>query len=197
MDFKRHFEITWKLTLQFIAPLILMTLILSIVTLLSFGILMPVVMAGYFHAILLIVREGRKPQVQDLFSQMRLFLPLFVFSVAVFFAVMTGFLFLVVPGILIALAVSYFCLYLLPLMTDRNLPIMEAIRASYALTTKGPVTDQIVVFILFVGISALGGSVFIALLFTQPLATIFLMSVYEELTASQDPTPGHPVMRFE
>jgi len=33
---------------------------------------------------------------------------------------------------------------------------------------------------LFLGISAAGSAVFIGSLFTQPLATVFLLSVYEE-----------------
>ena len=111
---------------------------------------------------------------------MNLFFPLLGFGIVVLFAVVIGFMLLVVPGILIALAASYLCLYMLPLMTDRGLSLTEAVKESYRMTTKGNIGDQAVVFILFIGISALGGSVFIAWLFTQPLASVFLMSVYDE-----------------
>jgi len=180
MDFKKHIETAWRLTIRFIAPLIIMTLLLSVVGFLTLGILGPVTLAGYFQSILLMVREGREPKVQDLFSEMRLFFPLLAFGIVVVLAIFVGFLMLVLPGFLIALGVGYFCLYMLPLMTDERMSLMDAVRGSFQLTTQGQLVDQVAVFILFVGISAVGGSVFIAWLFTQPLATVFLMSVYED-----------------
>jgi hypothetical protein len=182
MDFKRHFERTWKITIEFIAPLILMTVVMSLACLVTFGILTPVLMAGYLQSILLMLREKRKPEIRDLFSQMALFFPLLGFGIVILFAVIIGFILLVVPGILVALFASFFCLYMLPLMTDRGLSLTEAVKESYRMTAKGQIGDQLVVFVLFIGISALGGSVFIAWLFTQPLASVFLMSVYDDMT---------------
>ena len=179
MDFKYHLEIAWKMTLQYIAPLIFMTLAMIAISFITLGILAPVTMAGYMHSILLLIREGREPKVQDIFSHMRLFLPLFIFGVVVFIITMIGMMLLFLPGALFLLAVSFCCIYMLPLMTDRNLGLIDAVKESYAIVTKEKLVDHIVVFILFVAISAIGSSVFIGSLFTQPLATIFLLSVYE------------------
>ena len=197
MDFKYHLEIAWKITLQYIAPLIFMTLAMIGISFITLGILAPVTMAGYMHSILLLIREGREPKVQDIFSHMRLFLPLFIFGVVVFIITMIGMMLLFLPGVLFLLAVSFCCIYMLPLMTDRNLGLIDAVKESYAMITKEKLVDHIVVFILFVAISAIGSSVFIGSLFTQPLATIFLLSVYETLgkaapvTAPEAP-PGPP-----
>jgi len=180
MDFKKHFERAWNLTLKYIVPLILMTIVMGIVSFFTLGILAPVTMAGYFQSILLMIREDREPQITDIFSQMRLFFPLLIFGIAVFFVTMIGFLLFVLPGIIIAVGVGFICLYMIPFMTDKKLGIMEAIKESYNTTIKGKITDHIVVFILFIGISAVGSSVFIGWLFTQPLATILLLSVYED-----------------
>ena len=60
------------------------------------------------------------------------------------------------------------------------------------MVTKEHVVDHVVVFILFVGISAIGSSVFIGSLFTQPLATLFLMSVYNRLGKPAPVTPPEP-----
>ena len=180
MNFKYHLETAWNMTLKFIAPLIFMTLVMLLLWFFTIGILAPVTMAGYMHSILLMLRDGREPKIQDLFSQMKLFLPLLGFSILVFIATMIGFMLLVLPGIIISLAVSFCCLYMLPLMTDKELGLFEAIKESYTMTTQGVFVDQIVVLILFLGISAAGSAVFIGSLFTQPLATIFLLSVYEE-----------------
>jgi hypothetical protein len=187
MDFKLHFEKAWKLTFRFIVPLLLLTLVMVGVSFLSLGILAPVTMAGYFQSLLLLVREGREPRVQDVFSQMRLFWPLLGFSILFFIAAGIGFLLLVLPGILITLGVSFACLYMLFFMTDRRLNLVEAVRQSYDLTVRGRIADQIVVFVIFMGLSSIGSSLFILWLLTQPLATVFLASVYEELQGEREP----------
>ena len=180
MDFKKHLETAWHLTLSNIAPLILMTLAMAVVSTFTLGILAPVTLAGYMHAILLLVRERREPTVMDIFSQMRLFVPLFLFGVATVILIMIGLFLLVLPGLFVALAISYCCLYMIPLMTDQNLALVDAIKESARMTLKGNVAEHVVIFIIFFGISAVGGSVFIGFLFTQPLATLFLLSTYEE-----------------
>ena len=189
MDFKYHLEVAWKMTLANIVPLILMTLALFLVSVLTLGILAPVTMAGYVQALLLLVRENREPKVQDIFSQMRLFLPLLLFGIVVFIGAMIGFMLLFLPGILFLLAASFCCLYMLPLMTDRGLGLMDAVKKSFAMVTHGNWVDHILVFILFAGITAVGSSIFIGTLFTQPLATLFLMSIYSQLDRKDKTEP--------
>ena len=191
MDFKKHLETAWHLTLSHIAPLILMTLAMAVISTVTLGILAPVTLAGYMHAILLLIRERREPAVMDIFSQMRLFVPLFLFGVAAVILVMIGLFLLVLPGLFIALALSFCCLYMLPLMTDQNMALVDAIKESARMTLKGNVAEHFVIFIIFFGISAVGGSVFIGFLFTQPLATLFLMSVYEEEVGNTAPVPAN------
>ena len=182
MNFKQHFETACNLTLKFIAPLLVMTLVMVVASFVTLGILGPVLMAGYMHTVLLMLREGREPKVQDLASQMRLFLPLFIFGIIVFFAVLIGYSLLILPGILVMIAVSYCCLYMLPLMIDRDSGIIDAIKESYAMSITGNLVDNIAVFIIYIGLLAMGSSFFIGFLFTQPFAAVFLLSVYEEKT---------------
>ena len=184
MDFKKHMVLAWELTLKHIVSLVLMTLVMSGVSIVTLGILAPVLMAGYMQSILLMIRDGREPKIQDLFSEMRLFLPLFGFGIVVFIAVIIGFMVFVIPGFLVIIAVSFCCLYMLPLMTDKQLGLVEAIKKSYAMAVRDNISEHIVVAILFLAISGIGGSFFIGFLFTQPLATIFLLSVYREKTGS-------------
>jgi hypothetical protein len=186
MNFRKYFQTAWNSTLEYIAPLLVMTLAMIAASFLSLGILAPVAMAGYMHSILLMLREEREPNVKDIFSQMHLFFPLFGFGLIVFILVLIGISLLVIPGILIMIAISYCCLYMLPLMTDRNSRLLDAIKESYAMTTKGNMVDNLAVFIIFIGLLALGGTTFIGSLFTQPFATIFLISVYEEKTKTPD-----------
>lgn len=188
MDFKKHLETAWGLTLKYIAPLIISTLVMAVVSFVTIGILAPVTMAGYFQSILLMVREGREPKVGDLFSHFNLFFPLLGFYVVAFILVFIATLMLVLPGIILSLLIAFACLYMLPLMTDKKLGLFDAIKESWRMATEGKVADHIVVLIIFMGIWGVGAAIFfVASLFTQPLACVFLMSVYEERTAPATP----------
>lgn len=180
MDFKKHLETAWNLTLKYIAPLIFMTLLMLVVSFFTLGILFPVTMAGYMYSILLMVRDGREPKIQDIFSQMRLFFPLLGFAFLFLIALLIGFTMLFLPGIFIMAAVSFCCIYMIPLMVDKDMGLIDAVKKSYKLAFYGEVVDQIVIVLLFIGINAVGNSIFIGTLFTQPFAVIFLISVYRE-----------------
>lgn len=189
MDFKRHIEIAWNLTLGNVVSLILTTLVMVAVSSLTLGILAPVTMAGYTQSLLQLVRNGREPRVQDLFSHMNLFLPLLGFGIAVFVAASIGFMLLFLPGIIIVVGVTFCCIYMLPLMTDKNLGIVDAVKESYAMGRHGELVDHVVVVVIFMAITMIGGTIFIGVLFTQPLATLFLLSTYEEKTSATAPPP--------
>ena len=187
MDFKRHIETAWNLTLGNVVSLIIMTLVMVAVGSLTLGILAPVTMAGYTQSLLQLIRNGREPKVQDLFSHMNLFLPLLGFGIAVFVATAVGFMLFLLPGIVIVVGITFCCIYMLPLMTDKNMGIVDAIKESYAMGRRGDLVDHVVVVIIFMAITMIGSTVFIGVLFTQPLATLFLLSTYEEKIASTPP----------
>lgn len=180
MDFKKHFETAWQNTLKFIGPVLLLTLVQVIIVLFSLGILAPVTTAGYMQSLLRAQREGRPPEIRDLFSQMSLFLPLFGFFVLVMIMTGIGFMFLVLPGLAVALFIIFATLYMIPLMTDKDRGIMDALKESWEMATREPITDQIVISVAYLVIMSLGGSVPFAILITQPFAMFLLLSVYEE-----------------
>jgi hypothetical protein len=196
MDFKSHLETAWNLTLKHIAALILMTVVSLTVSILSAGLLGPVVMAGFIQSIILMMREERAPRIEDLFSQMRLFIPLLAFSIAVGIAVLVGTSFFILPGLAIAMAATFGCFYVAPLMTDQKMGLIDAVKTSWQMALQESVADHIVVVILFVGLMAVGGSVFVGILFTQPFAMVFMVSVYLERVENppapeaQAPPPG-------
>lgn len=197
MDFKKHLETAWNMTLKHIVMLILMTVVSLAVSFFTLGILGPVVMAGFIQSVIQMMRDGREPRIEDLFSQMRLFLPLLGFSIVVFIAMMVGFMLFVLPGLAIAVAVTFGCLYVLPLMTDRRMGLIDAVKTSWNMAFQDSVADHIVVVILFIGLMAVGSSVFIGILLTQPFATVFLISVYLERistvpTATTQEPPAPP-----
>lgn len=189
MDFKEQLEQTWKIFTGFLPALLVNTIAFIGISLITLGMLAPVAAAGYMQSLLLAVRENRKPEIADLFSQMRLFLPLLGFTIAAGILLMLGFAMLVLPGIIIALALVFFCLYMLPLMTDRKLGMIDAIRESSRMALEQPVTEHIAVVALYIGITAIGQSFILGALFTQPFATIFILLVYEQKTRTEAVDP--------
>ncbi len=187
MDLKKHLETAWNATLQFIVPVILLTLVQLIVIMFSFGILAPVTTAGYMQSLLLALREGREPKIGDLFSEMSLFLPLLVFGFLAMIATMLGFAMLILPGFAVAGFIVFATIYIMPLMSDKGMGLMDALKESWSMATRAPVSDQLILMVLYLVIISLGGSIAVAVLFTQPLATFLVLSVYEERLQNQTP----------
>lgn len=190
MDYKGLLEQTWKIFTDFLPALLINTVGLIGISIVTMGILAPVATAGYTQSLLLAVRENRKPEIGDLFSQMRLFLPLLGFGILVFIALMIGFAVLVLPGIIMVLALAFFCLYMLPLMTDQEMGLIDAIKESSRMAMEDPIAEHFVVVALFMGITAVGQSFVIGTLFTQPFATLFILLVYELKTGKQVAKPA-------
>ncbi len=197
MDMKRLFQTTWNTTLSSIGPLLLLTVVYALVAGLSFGLLAPVTTAGYTQSLLMLLRDGRSPQVKDLFSEMSLFLPLTCFFALAIIAAMIGFTFLVIPGFLVIAIFAFAALYLVPLMTDERLNVYEAMQKSWDMAVLDPLSDHLIVVVVFIVITSLGGTVPFGFLITQPFATIFILGAYQHrlrgpVYGPTDPPPPPP-----
>lgn len=187
MNFKKHLETAWNLMLKHIVSLIILTVAMFGVDIVTLGVLAPVTIAGYMQSILLMVRENREPAVQDLFSQMKLFFPLFGFGLITVIATTVGFLLLFIPGIIMIFIITFICTYMIPLMTDQGLSLFDAVRKSYAMTVKENATEHLAVVVLYLCMLAIGGSFFIGALLATPFAFIFLLSIYNEKIGRTNP----------
>lgn len=180
MNLEIHLKRGWEMTMKFIGPVLLLTVVYFVVSICSLMILAPVVSAGYVQSLLRAMRDGRSPEVKDLFSEMSLFLPLFCFGLLLVVVISLGFLLLILPGIALSLLSVFACLYLIPLMTDRGLGLFDALKGSWKMATKEPIGDHIIIVVVYSGLLAIGNSLPFAILFAQPLATFIFLSVYEE-----------------
>lgn len=192
MDFKKHLEIGWQNTLRFIGPVLLLTFIQVLVSIFSLGILAPVTTAGYIKSLLLAARDGRTPDIKDLFSEMALFLPLLGFAFVVVIAIGIGFMFLILPGLILMILILFASLYMLPLMVDRRLGVIDALKASWEMANRNPIADQAIITIIYAAILSVGGSIPFAILVAQPLATFVLLSVYQERIGASRSVPSPP-----
>lgn len=195
MDFKNLVVSAWQQTVNFIGPVLLVTFVQMVLIIVSLGILAPVTTAGYVQSLLRAMREGRSPEVGDLFSQMRLFLPLFFFFACVAVIIFIGFSLLVLPGFVAAAFIAFAAFYMLPLMTDKGFGLIDALKKSWEIATKQPMNDHIIVAIIYVAIMSLGGSLPFAFLITQPLATFILVGAYQQRAAMIEPRheQGQPI----
>ena len=110
---------------------------------------------------------------------MHLFLPLIGFGILIGIAVFFGLAMLVLPGLVVILAVAFFCIYMLPLMTDQQYRLFEALQESSRMAMQQPITEHIAVVAVYLVLTSLGSSTGLGTLFTTPMATLFVLSVYE------------------
>lgn len=179
MDIKYHVEAAWKIFINHILSLIILTLVTAAVSVISLGILAPVALAGYTHSLFQLLKFDREPKAQDVFSRMNLFFPLLVFGIIVLIVTALGFTLFVLPGIVFTLIIGYACLYMLPIMVDKEFGLVDAIKKSISIVTRTNVGDHIIVFIIFYALTTIGGSSFVGFLVLQPFAMLFLLSVYD------------------
>jgi uncharacterized membrane protein len=179
MDIKDHIITAWKTGLDHLVPLVIHTLVLAAVSAVTLGILAPAAFAGYAWSIHMLLTQKREPRAQDIFSQLSLFFPLLGFSILIFIITAIGVTLFILPGIVFVLIVGYTCLYMMPLMIDKKFGLIDAIKRSTAIVTTRPVSDHVVVFLIFYALTTVGGGSFIGFLLLQPFATLFLLSVYE------------------
>ncbi|NNK14160.1 MAG: hypothetical protein HKP52_07975 [Desulfofustis sp.] len=180
MDFKDLIVRSWQNTLNHIGPLLLITLVQLVLIIVTLGILAPVTTAGYVDSLLQVVRDDRKPEVRDLFTQMRLFFPLFLLSILVAVVAFIGFSLLVLPGFAVLAFIAFAAFYLLPYMVDQKLGLFDALKASWQAAMQEPVSEHIIVVIIYVAIMSLGSSLWFAFLITQPMATFIMVEAYQQ-----------------
>ena len=180
MNFKTYLEQSWHLTKDNVVMLVLITLVMGLLSTVTLGILAPVTFAGYTYSLLLLIREDREPRIQDLFSQMRLFFPLLVFSLLSIILVGIGFLLLFVPGIIIGIAISFFCLYMIPCMVDQQLDLVDAVKNSIQIINQN-IMEHAIAALIYIGLGWLGSLVAVGWLITFPFGTVFILLVYNDI----------------
>lgn len=184
MNFKELVESALSQSMKNIVPLIILTLVFVGLSTISLGILAPVMSAGYTASLLDMIRTGKEPSPKDVFSKINLFLPLTLFAVTLLVAVAIGFLFLFLPGLILLAVVTFYMIYMIPLMVDKNLGVVDAIKQSIALVRQADLFDHIVIIVIYSIVQALGGSTLVGMIITMPLSTIFLLLAYDHVTES-------------
>lgn len=143
LDIGYVFRHGWRLFIDDIGPLLLGTLIAAALTLVSLGILGGPLLAGLYGMVVGRVRDGRRPQVGDVFSGFDRFWSYLGAALALFLLIGLASL-TIVGGFLLAAI----WLYVFPLMVDRGMGLGEAMVASKDIVMRSGFGEHLALVIL-------------------------------------------------
>ncbi len=171
IDIGHAFKQAARLFVKDLAPLIIAALIAGALGVLTLGILAGPLFAGLYGMVIGRVRDGRRPEVGDVFSGLERFWSFaraaLVLVVLVALASIT-----IVGGFLPATI----WLYVFPLMVDRGLGFGEAAKQSKELVLKAGFWEHLaLVLVLFVIVSVANGALAIL---AAPLVVVAVTAAY-------------------
>lgn len=139
-----------------------------------------VIVAAGTTRIALKLAAGEEAKLTDLWPGFKLVVKYFLMSLVIFLAVVVGLMFLVVPGIIVAVRLQFAPYF----VVDKGMGPMRAVKASWGIT-KGSVVNLLLFDLLMGLITALGAMVAgIGLLVAAPVTMLAAVWVYRKLSAA-------------
>ena len=138
--------------------------------------------------------RGGTIEVRDLFSGSSYFLPILGATLLIALFAMIGYLLCVLPAFVV-IAATFFTV---PLIIDRRLGVVEAMKTSYELTKKNIWMFTLFAFVLYFLSSAGSYACYIGILVTYPLLFTVTAVAYRDLFGLEGaryfrpPAPGYP-----
>jgi len=143
--------------------------------------------AGY-HIFLLKVARGQNADLMDLFAGSRYFWRVFLAYLLFTLMMGLGFLLLIVPGVIVALAFWPFMF----LIVDRDLGVIESFRRS-AEIASGNYGSSFLLWLVLVGLTLLGAlALCVGLIFAVPLANLMFAVAYCLMSGQAVVVPRRP-----
>jgi hypothetical protein len=134
-----------------VVPLVLATLIAIVLSIVTLGVLVGPLYAGLCNMIISRVRDGKRPEVGDVFSCMDRFWSFLGASIVLLLTIGLASI-TVIGGILLATI----WMYVIPVMVDRRMGVFEAMSASKDVVVRGGFWQHLVLVILLFAIGAIG-----------------------------------------
>lgn len=139
------------------------------------------------------VLHEKKPTVQTLFSENDHFFQYFFASFLYAIATFVGFVFLIIPGVIIAVRLRYFGYAII----EKKMGIIDSLKESYRLT-KGQTWHLFLFALALCGINILGFiPVGLGLLITIPISIIAVAYVWEKLQGNMPTTQAVEIQSEE
>ncbi|WP_135613008.1 YciC family protein [Methanococcoides sp. AM1] len=178
MDFEGIFRRAWDVFKENIAAYVVATLIAFI------GSIFIVTIAPLFYGLAYMAVKGmggEKVEINDLFEGFNNFVKSWVFFILFAIIVGIGFMFLVLPGIVL----SILMIYALPLLVIKGYGVMDSIKESIEISKKNFADTLVLAIILWV-ISAIGGMIYVGSLLTTPFYFLALVAALEVQMGSEE-----------
>jgi hypothetical protein len=146
---------SWRIYIRDIVVLTLATLVAGFLTIVTIGILGGAMYAGLYLMVIERIRDGKVPEVGDVFDCMDRWVQLFGTTLALVILVAIGFVLFIVPGVYLVVIWAF----VIPLMAEKRLNFAEARAASKALVDGAGFWTVFVVLLVLAIISWVAGSV--------------------------------------
>jgi hypothetical protein len=168
-----------RLFVKDLAPLIVAALIAAALSVVTLGVLAGPLFAGLYGMVIARVRDGRQPEVGDVFAQLQRFWS--YFAAALVLVLLVGLASLTIVG---GFVLATIWLYVFPLMVDRGLSLGEALKASKDLVMRTGFWEHLaLVVVLFVVASVANGALAVL---AVPFIVVAVTAAYFLADARQD-----------
>ncbi|HET6494658.1 MAG TPA: hypothetical protein VFH61_04730 [Thermoleophilia bacterium] len=153
----------WRLFVKDIGPLLIAGLITVALSVLTIGILAGPLTAGLYGMVMARVREGRQPEVGDVFNQFDRFWSFF--GATLVLVILIGLAFVTIVG---GFLLATIWLYVFPLMVERGMGLGEAMKTSKDMVLENGFWEHLalVLILTIIGSIANGALALIAAPFT-------------------------------
>ncbi len=168
-----------RLFVKDLAPLLIAALIAGALSVLTLGVLAGPLFAGLYGMVIARVRDGRQPEVGDVFDGLQRFWS--YFAAALVLALLVGLASITIIG---GFLLATIWLYVFPLMVDRGVGLGEAMKASKDLVMRAGFWEHLaLVIVLFVIVSVANGALAII---AAPFVIVAVTAAYFLADARQD-----------
>ena len=168
-----------RLFVKDLAPLIVAALIAAALSVVTLGVLAGPLFAGIYGMVIARVRDGRQPEVGDVFAGLQRFWS--YFAAALVLVLLVGLASLTIVG---GFVLATIWLYVFPLMVDRGLSLGEALKASKDLVMRTGFWEHLaLVVVLFVVASVANGALAVL---AVPFIVVAVTAAYFLADARQD-----------
>jgi hypothetical protein len=143
-----------RLFVKDLAPLLIAGLLAGVLSVVTLGVLAGPLLAGLYGMVIGRVRDGRRPEVSDVFLGLERFWA--YASAALVLVVLIGLASLTIVG---GFALATIWLFVFPLMVDRGLSMGEAMKASRQMVMRAGFWEHLaLVVVLFVVVAVANGA---------------------------------------
>ncbi len=171
LDIGLAFRRAWGLFVKDIAPLLVGGIIAGVLSILTLGILAGPLFAGLYGMVIGRVRDGRQPQVGDVFAGLGRFWS--YFAAALVLVLLIGLASLTIVG---GFLLATIWIYVFPLMVDRGMGLGEAMSTSKDMVMEAGFWNHLALVILgFVIAAAVPG---VLTVLTTPFLIVAVTAAY-------------------